>query len=192
MDIDLNKLNLLKRAVEKKFGSIPGSPSDFDSLAAQIQSASSKHLSASTIKRVWGYVKTPHSPTYTTLSVLARYVGFNDWYSFCVRTGGGDDSGFSNDGIVIATEMKVGDVLHIEWDDNKGCTVMKIEELAGFKVVEANNIKLKSGDTFTSSIFMIGDKFVATDCWREGAYLGTYTGARKGGIKAITPIGGES
>lgn len=185
MELDIEKFNLLKRAVVKKFGSVPGSPTDFDDLASAIQQASSKFLSVSTLKRMWGYVPSTHEPTYSSLSVLARYAGYRDWHSFCAQAECVVDSGFTSKGVIVAAELETGRQVRIEWNDDKECTIRKIVSPAQFEVVEARNIKLRTGDTFTTNMLMVGERFVAGDCRRNGAALGTYTGAQKGGIKSI-------
>ncbi|MDE6017905.1 MAG: hypothetical protein K2G85_03725, partial [Muribaculaceae bacterium] len=83
MNFDQYRLRKLKQAVEETFGRTPGSPSDFDTLSYQILSYTNDKLGVSTLKRFWGYVKSTHIPTRTTLSVLARYAGYRDWDSFC-------------------------------------------------------------------------------------------------------------
>lgn len=185
MTIDEHKLNRLKQAVEETFGSPLNSPADFNALTAKILSATSKNLGVSTVQRVWGYVKSPHSPTYTTLSVLARFAGFPDWHAFCAHVGRVEESGFGKKGIIIAAELEEGTTLKVEWHEGKWCLIQKTNRPSEFKVLQSANIKLQPGDIFTTNMLKVGDKFVAADCQRNGVSLGSYTGAHRHGIEAI-------
>lgn len=175
-------LDLLKNEVERTFRRRPGSPSDFNELSDHITETTNERLGISTLKRFWGYVKSPHSPTYQTLSVLARYAGFRDWHHFCTQLQTDNESGFSKDGIITAAELNIGDIVHVEWAINKSCVIRKIGYPSRFEVADARNIKLKTGDTLTIDIISVGEKFVASDCRRNGINLGTYIGARKEGV----------
>mgnify|MGYP001029667754 CR=1 FL=1 len=50
MKIDPEKVKLLRIAVEHKFGSSPGSPSDFDRLADEIDAVVGQRIGVSTLK----------------------------------------------------------------------------------------------------------------------------------------------
>ena len=73
-------------------------PSDFDLLAASIAKESHDRISLSTLKRVWGYVNNKHRLRNETLSILARFVGYNDWTDFCKAHSGFVDSDILIDG----------------------------------------------------------------------------------------------
>lgn len=177
MDADQTKLDLLKKTVEHTYGYPIGAPTDFDDLAARILQATNRSLGISTLKRLWGYVKSPHRPSYTTLSILARYAGFHDWHSFCARVQNAEESGFAIDGVIIAADLELGKVIRTEWGGNKMCCFKKIGSPARFEVIESRNIKLAPGDTLTVTTLSVGQKLIVTDCRRDGRSLGTYTAA---------------
>ena len=185
MEIDPIKLEYLKKAVEQTFGEPLGAPTDYDALSARIRQATNRSLGISTLKRLWGYVTSTHRPSYTTLSILARYVGFHDWHSFCANVQDADDSGFSKEGIIIAADLETGATICAEWSGNKMCRLRKIGAPARFEVVDARNIKLRPGDTLSTEVLAKGQKLIATDCRRDGRPLGTYTGASKEGLLTL-------
>lgn len=76
------ELERLKREVELKLGKPLKTPNDFNELALKIKRTTGRDLSLSTIKRLWGYVHNAHTPRPTTLSVIARFVGYADWNAF--------------------------------------------------------------------------------------------------------------
>ncbi|MEM9258130.1 MAG: hypothetical protein AAGA62_00705 [Bacteroidota bacterium] len=55
---------------------------DFTELSARIADTTSVHLSATTLKRVWGRVAYASKPSVTTLDALARYAGQENWRAF--------------------------------------------------------------------------------------------------------------
>ena len=77
-----DQIRHLKNAVCLKFGHTVESSSDFNALSLSIMEATAESVSPSTLKRVFGYVKYDADPSITTLSILARYVGYSGWSDF--------------------------------------------------------------------------------------------------------------
>ena len=188
MKTDPDKVNQLRLAVEETFGRTPGSPTDFNSLSYQILSKTNNKIGGSTLKRFWGYVKSDFNATYTTLSLLARYVGYRDWDSFCTQYKGVDDSDFSSARLITAANLNLNSIIHAEWGSGKWMRIKKTGHQDRFEVIESHNIKLEPGDTTYVSTLIVGEKLIASDCCRRGVSLGTYIGARKGGISSIRII----
>ena len=72
----------LFQEVERKAGRPMQTPRDFQWLEERIFKEIHETLSASTLMRLWGY-RAGGVPRQTTLDVLARYVGFEDYVEFC-------------------------------------------------------------------------------------------------------------
>ena len=79
--IQHNSYQELLRAVEKTFGHPLLVPSDFEYLANQLFEKTGERLSASTLMRLWDYSKHVE-PRKSTLNILARYIGYNDAFTF--------------------------------------------------------------------------------------------------------------
>lgn len=95
----------LRDAIEKKTGRYPATPKDFDCLAADIYEQLHESVSASTLKRVWGYVDSDSTPRITTLNVLAKFIGYSNWHDFCNSM---DDEGRGmKDGATAGTMQEV-------------------------------------------------------------------------------------
>ena len=185
MKTEPDKLNHLREVVEETFGLKPVSPTNFDNLSYQIFSTTGHKVGVSTLKRFWGYVKSPYNATHTTLSVLARYAGYRDWDSFCSQYKGDEDSDFSSSRLIVASELSLKCNVNVEWGSEKSLRLIKINQPNIFEVTESKNIKLLPGDILTIDTLIIGERFLARNCRRNGMDLGTYIGARKTGIKAI-------
>ena len=186
MNTDPDKLNQLRQVVEDTFGRKPGSPTDFDKLSYQIFSTTGHKVGVSTLKRFWGYVKSPYNATHTTLSVLARYTGYRDWDSFCSQYKRDEDSNFSSVRLIIASELSLNCSVYAAWESEKWLRLIKINQPNIFEVSESKNIKLWPGDIVVIDTLIIGEKFIARDCRRNGMDLGTYIGARKTGIRSLS------
>ncbi len=81
----------LREKIEEKLGRPIRSPKDFNFLAVEIFAEVHVNISATTLKRVWGYIEGGKMPRLSTLDVLAWFVGYDDWESFKqeVSDGGG-------------------------------------------------------------------------------------------------------
>lgn len=83
----------LKRAVITAFGQTLDAPTDYERLSADIQHRTGELISASTLKRLFGYIKPGTIPRPSTLSVLSRYVGSAGWSDFCEKCSEAEGSG---------------------------------------------------------------------------------------------------
>ena len=89
------QLNALLRLIEQTIGRKVKTPKDFTFLASCIFDKTGETLSTSTLKRIWGYLPGYSSIRVSTLDILARLVGYEDWDAFCLQTQqaeGGTDS----------------------------------------------------------------------------------------------------
>jgi len=73
----------LRHAIEDAVGRKMKTPRDFDFLADAIFEKLHQSLSASTLKRFWGYLPQYSSIRVSTLDLLAQFVDYKDWDSFC-------------------------------------------------------------------------------------------------------------
>lgn len=93
--------DLLKKAVLDKFGHTLDSVSDYDALSLSISEVTGESVSPTTLKRLFGYIKPSTEPRPSTLSILARYVGYSGWSDFCVaqKLGCRQNSDISEDAV---------------------------------------------------------------------------------------------
>ncbi|MDE7147270.1 MAG: hypothetical protein K2O20_02650 [Duncaniella sp.] len=194
MDKKDNLINHLKQLTEAQLGHGCHTPGDFDKLIIRIEKKTGEKISQSTLKRLWGYVAYPHSPSSNVLSILARFNGFSDWSSFCKTSAGHvenpvaeSDSDFLTPDATATAAMNIGDRVRIEWGRVKSCTIEKIGTET-FIVVSSTNIKLRAGDIVISPLFSLGKPFYAASICRDGHSAGAYVSAREKGIDSIIRI----
>lgn len=56
--------------------------SDYELLSTHISEEVKEYISASSLKRIFGKVSYSSEPSISTLNILARYIGFENWYQF--------------------------------------------------------------------------------------------------------------
>ena len=174
-------IQYLLRKVEQRSGRKMESPNDFKRLSEQLPL--NEPLSTSTLKRLWGYVASDHVPREETLSILARFTGFEDWNDFCQRNSKAFESDFLYE--VIKTETIVeGEELVIEWLPDRRCRIRK-QEGERWTVVEAENCKLQVGDTFRATWFAVGQPLCASSVERNGQPLADYIAGRHHGLSKV-------
>lgn len=65
----------LKLLIEQKYGKTLGTTTDFEEFSVHLSHDTGQNVSASTLKRLWGYVNDSHKPRMFTLDILAQYLG---------------------------------------------------------------------------------------------------------------------
>ena len=75
----------LLEQIEKQLGREMKTPKDFDFLAEQIFVETKQKISASTLKRIWGYIDPYKSIRETTLDLLAQFAGYDNFQLFCLQ-----------------------------------------------------------------------------------------------------------
>ena len=166
-----------------RLGYVPTTPTEFNELSRMIKIETGRTLSLSTIKRIWGYVRSEGFPSVTTLNTLARYNGYTDWDTFfgVNKPRASEDSDFLEDSIVNAEDLSEGDRLSLSWNIGKSCVM---EYLGGmrFRIVESENIKLLPGDKITLHTVCKGHPIYVSDIERGEKIVPAYIGAKKGGL----------
>lgn len=180
-------IELLIQLVNRKFGLTPDSPADFEALSKDIFAHTDRTVSASTLKRMWGYVAYASMPSPATLASLSLYVGFPDWSNFVEHAkfeSVNDTSGFLQEVVVNSSELVKGAVVEVEWTPDKSITMEYIGRQR-FKVLHSSNIKLIEGDIFKMQSVSIGLPFYALDIVRKKLRIPGYIGARPAGVTSI-------
>lgn len=77
------ELNYLLKKVEQRYGRRISTSTDFEALSVVIEHKTGELVSASTLKRLWGYVSMRPTPRISTLDILSRYLGTRDFQTFC-------------------------------------------------------------------------------------------------------------
>ena len=76
----------LKQMLKTQFGRDMETPADFSDLSDDIRDKlKCNTMSATTLKRLFGYIKYDKEISLSSLSLLARYLGYSGWNAFCMN-----------------------------------------------------------------------------------------------------------
>ena len=183
---DIPELSTLLSEVEKKYGRPLQSTNDFNVLSALIQYECKEIVSVSTLKRLWGYVSQKTTPRNSTLDVLSRFLGYDDFSSFRIALvgGTGENSSFLEASCLLASDVPPGGVLVLGWAPNRMLRIRKTGDLQ-WEVVTSHNSKLQAGDRFEASCFFRGLPLFLPAVVRGGQTLPSYIAGKKDGLNAI-------
>lgn len=183
---EIPELSFLLKSVEKVYGRRVATTTDFESLSVVIEHEIGERLSASTLKRLWGYVGDRRVPRLDTLDILAKYCGKKDFKGFCewMVEESGVDSQFFTVRYIRAADLAAGDKLSLGWGPDR---LVKVEHLGlgRFRVLSSANSKLKEGDEFEADGFMLGCPLYITAIYREGKVLPAYVAGRVHGLSVL-------
>lgn len=186
LETNVDEIKRLRNAIEEKIGRKAVAPVDFNYIAMQIKQDVGDSVSVSTLKRIWGYVSYKSKPSKSILSIMARFVGFTSWNSFCDSKDVSTyiESQDLSGKVVNAAEINIGDIVEIEWRPNRYCKLECIGKKL-FKVVESHNSKLFPGNVFHAELFGKGMPFYVTDLQQNYSEGRIYVAGERHGLTSV-------
>ena len=178
---------IIKKKIEDKAEITVRYSRDCEVLANKIHVESNCRLSASTIRRLFGFIKGTTSIRTHTLDVIANYIGHAS-YDDLLNT---LDKGEANKPKVIIelipSTLKSG--LRYQYS-SKPDTEVSIECLgkSQFKVISSKNSILKQNDIFKTNNISLHHPLFILELEREGKALGKIIEAKISGITSIKKI----
>ena len=174
----------LSKAIECKVGKTLQTPADFEWLEEKIEARVKEHISASTLMRIWGY-RPGVATRQSTLDILARFLDFADYVTFCNRPPSNSvepqsDEVMSNH--LRTSDLTTGQQVELTWHPDRRC-VVQLRSDGQFEVMEAENTKLSVGDTFMCDIFIDGEPLYLSNLVHEGRPPMVYVAGKKDGIR---------
>ncbi len=183
------EINYLMSLVERKFHKSVKTSNDFHSLSMEIWNETSERISASTLKRIWGYVNMTSVPRQSTLDILSRYIGQKDYKTFCedLKCSEATQSMFFTSEFINARDLKPGSIVEIGWNPNR---VVTLEYLGGdqFEVRSSINSKLKVDDRFEASSFIKGEPLYISRIMRGKEVTRPYMAGKQGGLTHLKTL----
>lgn len=156
------EISELKQQIEESVGRKMKTSNDFVFLSGAIWERIHENLSTSTLKRLWGYVDGPDNARDSTLDILSRFLGFKDWDGFAEHIGQNSGSDQVQSEHIKTDDLSVGDVVFVSWKPNRRCAFRYLGDYR-FIVEQAENSKLKVGDTFRCGLFILGEPLYLSD-----------------------------
>lgn len=175
----------IKQRVEMRFSKEIRYPKDCDALAASINKHCGEKISATTLMRLFGLMKSNTKPRLYTLDLIAQYCGFENWDAAIDKDQLIDYSDFELVEKITIGNLKKHQVICIKYTPDR---VLRLEYLGemNFLVKESHKSKLLANDIV--KILKIESLFplVCEDVLRDGRSLGKFIGGKGGGIQHIS------
>lgn len=146
-----------------------------------------ERISATTLKRIFGYIKEDVKPRKFTLDLIAQYIGYRSYAEFCEKMNRGESqSGMIEGESISADSLVEGQMLRISWLPDREC-VVEYKGDGRFEVVAAKNTKLSVGDTFSCHLFVNHEPLFLDRLIHEGGKPTVYVAGSKNGV-VIEPV----
>lgn len=146
----------LKHRIETNLKRKMKTPTDFIFLSGAVFERTRETMSPTTLKRLWGYLDGADQTRNSTLEILSQFLGFNGWDQFVEEIGKDSGSDKVLSPHIDAKDLIVGDKVKVSWRPDRRCTFRYLGDLQ-FEVEAAENSKLKVGNTFYCSLFILGE-----------------------------------
>lgn len=176
----------LKTIVEEKYGMRLNTTTDFEAFSVALHYKNTLDVSASTLKRLWGYVNDSHKPRQATLDTLAQYLGHANYNKFemWLKTSKRFNSSFIHTRQVISNTLVQGDCVQIGWSPNRLVSLRYLGD-SFFEVTASENSKLQTGDRFLTGCFLMGQPLYLPYLLRNGEKTEPFVAGRNGGLSII-------
>ena len=171
----------LRKRIEERLDRRMATPADFDFLSSAIWARTHENLSASTLKRIWGYVNGVDSIRRSSLEILAKFLDFKNWEDFLAFISQDNGSDWENGLHFRAEDLKVDDLIQVAWKPNRHCTFRYLGNQQ-FVVEAAENSKLNAGSTFRCNLFILGRPLYLTDLIQNSNPPSTFVAGQKDGL----------
>ncbi len=157
-------------------------PSDCDYLALDIESVTREHIGVNTLKRLLGFIDDEREPRTTTLDVIARYLGFENWDVLKTFDDRSNSSFESSSEEIRVNDLPVGQCIQINYLPDRQ---LEIEYVGSnrFRVRNSLNSKLRTDDELTITHIVRGYPLLVSEVIRDGKSLGAFTAGKAQGIR---------
>lgn len=156
----------------------------FDMLAETLFIHTKSMVSATTLRRFWGYQEQSGGVSTNTVNMLARLIGYADFESFVSTADQPSQSSSEMIGeshVVSADRLSIGMRVTVTWSPDRRLMLEYIGSET-FRVQESHNSKLQKEDTFICSQFVSGMPLFCNRLLRAGFPTMSYVCGKVGGI----------
>ena len=176
----------LRKSVEQALDRKLQTPKDFDLLSSRIYARVGELWSRNTLRRIWGVLDEEHEPRLSTLSILARFIGYADFNAYInksTRVGDEESSSIMMGRVLSVVDgLTRGDRLRLTWHPGRVCDV-EYNGSQHFRVIHSENTRLQPGDTFLCSIFIEGQPLYLDQLQQGKNAPAAYICGKSGGVR---------
>lgn len=179
----------LKTLVEQKYGKLLGTTTDFEEFSLHLEKVTGHSISASTFKRLYGYVNDDHKPRMATLDVLAQYLDHQNYMAFTqwLKTSTKYNSSFFKANQLVSGDLHKGAHIAIGWSPNRQLELLYLGN-STYEIEKSENSKLQVGDRFVTGCFIKEQPLYLPYIERDGERTASFVAGRNGGLTIINII----
>ena len=154
---------------------------DCEFLALDIETHLGERLGVNTLKRLLGFIPDEREPRITTLDIIARYLGYDDWKAVQRWEQHRSNSAFDNHDELSTASLPEGTEIEITYQPDR---LLTIRHHSGewYEVVHSRNSKLIEGDRISLSHLVRHYPLFIGEVIRTGRNLGAFTAGKEEGI----------
>jgi hypothetical protein len=187
MEVTREGINVLCSAIEQAIGRRLQTPKDFDLLSERIFARVGEMVSRNTLRRIWGKMDEERMPHRSTLSILARFIGYADFEVFMNNAVADDNGGtpstpFMGRRLSVLDGLTRGDRLRLTWHPGRVCDV-EYNGSQHFRVIHSEKTRLQVGDTFLCGIIIEGEPLYLDQLQHGNSPSTTYICGKMGGVR---------
>lgn len=161
-------------------------PKDFDGLREHIYNRLHILISATTLKRIWGYLDDGVQTRQGTFDILARFIGFQSYKDYQTNASTYrhevQSSPVMSRKLNVTEELEAGDRLRIIWHPNRQCEVIYLSNLT-FRVLSSCHTRITAGDTFCCSLLIENEPLYIDNLQQGNQPPTAYVCGKKSGIR---------
>lgn len=178
---------LIKQKIEDKSGIKIRYGRDCVTLSEKIFSDCNLKLSASTLRRLFGFVKGTLEVRAHTLDVLSNYLGFSSWEDLIQPLDKNSNAKPDNITELKTTKLKKGEKYQYSYKPDAEVVIEYIGK-SYFKVLSAKRSQLIINDVFKIGVLNLHHPLFILEVDRDGKPLGKIIEAKVSGITMIKKV----
>ena len=190
-DMNIHKPEIIELLsyVEQKYPKNLQTTTDFEEFSFHLKQETGEQISASTLKRLWGYVNDSHTPRPQTLDILSRYIGHDYFKTFCnwIKSSTAYNSSFFATKQILSKDLSPGQEVEIGWAPNRYLR-LQYQGNGFFFITEALQSKLQKGDSFEAAAFLLKQPLYLPYILRNGNKTSPFIAGRNGGLTLINQL----
>jgi len=177
---------LVRDKIHLRFGHEIRYPKDCEPLAQHISQACKTRLSASTLRRLYGFVKGIREPRLYTLDIIAEYLGYKGWEQLMASFEKGSETPVKILERLKPEQIKKGETVELKYQPGKLIHLKKTENV--IVVVSSNEKRLQLNDEVKFTLLELHYPLTFIHLIREGKSLGKFQLAMVSGVTSIRKL----
>lgn len=179
----------LRHRIELSINRKVKTPADFDFLAGVVWERLHETISPTTLKRLWGYIDGADTTRNSTLNLLSQFLGYQDWDAFLNELENNNEiqSASIISRHILTQDLQPNDIIEVGWQPNRHCIFRYLGNRT-FIVEESSNSKLKVGNTFACSLFVLGEPLYIDNLIQNGRPPIAFVVGNKSGLTLLEHI----